>query len=44
LEAAAPEAAAAGEPIGAEEVEGASGSPVLPIRRRAENGVEKKPD
>ena len=44
LEAASPEAAAAGEPIGAEEAEGAGGTPVPPIRRRAENGVEKKPD
>jgi DNA repair exonuclease SbcCD ATPase subunit len=44
LEAASPEEAAAGEPIGAEEAEGASGTPVPPIRRRAENGVEKKPD
>jgi DNA repair exonuclease SbcCD ATPase subunit len=43
LEAASPEAAAAGEPIGAEEAEG-GGTPVPPIRRRAENGVEKKPD
>jgi hypothetical protein len=41
---AAPEPAAAGEPIGAEEAEDAGGSPVPPIRRRAENGVEKKPD
>jgi len=44
LEAASPEAAAAGEPIGAEEAEGAGGTPVPPIRRRAENSVEKKPD
>jgi len=44
LEAASPEAAAAAEPIGVEEAEGASGTPVPPIRRRAEDGVEKKPD
>jgi DNA repair exonuclease SbcCD ATPase subunit len=47
LEGASPEAAEAGEPISAEETEGvptpASGTPVPPMRRRAENGIEKKP-
>lgn len=47
LEGASPEAEAAGEPIGDEEAESglsaASGTPVPPIRRRPENGVEKKP-
>jgi chromosome segregation ATPase len=50
LEGASPQAAAAGEPIGAEQAEAAAavgsqaeGSPVPPIRRRAENGMEKKP-
>ena len=45
LQGASPEAANVGEPIGAEEGEGdpTSGNPVPPIRRRTENGIEKKP-
>jgi DNA repair exonuclease SbcCD ATPase subunit len=54
LEGASPEAAEAGEPIGAAQVEESRGSAeetiaaaeaaaVPPIRRRAENGAEKKP-
>jgi hypothetical protein len=47
LEGASAETEAAGEPIGDEEatsgLHAASGTPVPPIRRRAENGVEKKP-
>jgi DNA repair exonuclease SbcCD ATPase subunit len=47
LESASPEVADAGEAISAEEGEGiatpVSGSPVPPLRRRTENGVEKKP-
>jgi hypothetical protein len=47
LEGASAEAAEAGEPIGAAEAEtvvvAAEGNAVPPIRRRAENGAEKKP-
>jgi len=46
LEGASPEAAEAGEPIGADEADAvvaAEGGGVPPIRRRSENGAEKKP-
>ena len=48
MEGASADAEEAGEPIGAGEAEGAAAaaaSPAVPpIRRRAENGVEKKPE
>jgi hypothetical protein len=47
LQGASQEAAEAGEPVGAEEAEGlptpAGGTPLPQIRRRTENGFEKKP-
>jgi len=43
MEAASSDAAEAGEPISAVEAEGVPASEVPPIRRRAENGIEKKP-
>jgi hypothetical protein len=47
LQGASPDALEAGEPVGAAEAERAvaagEAAPVPPMRRRAENGVEKKP-